>query len=412
MKKRRERQTQAEMMRGALRRTLNLEGGAAAAAAGPGLSGAAVGGLAVEQFGVSQPCSGGPTSQPRSASTQPPLDALLQAGAGAAGHGRVTVAHPTKTYCASAMRAASRVFHRVFSAGASSTAGSLVFEAEREIASLQQSVRESLAVHRLDDALSAALACTSATESLFGKKHVAYAAALNNIAQVHRARGDASAALPFAVDALKTYEHVAGKDSVSTAVARSNVGLLHVALASRVKGVVRLEHARAAAEMLDEALALARRAVEVSARNEGDARAAAVRLGVALCHAASAARLSPATASGPSRAEALLVESLETLRAAAGPRATVTATALNNLGLVLKDQGKFKDACTYYAEALSVRRERLGAAHADSIITAHNFAECRRAAGDEEGALEIQREIISLTNANEDDTPIATNTTQ
>jgi tetratricopeptide (TPR) repeat protein len=318
------------------------------------------------------------------------------------------------------MRAASRLLRRFLTAAPGappSAAGSLVFEAEREIASLQQTVRESLAVHRLDDALSAAMACTSATESLFGRSHVAFAAALNNVAQVHRARGDAAAALPFAADALKTYEAVAGKDGASTAVARSNVGLLHVALAARVKGVARLEHARAAAELLDEALVLARAAAAAAAagRNDSDARVAAVRVGVALCHAASAARLAPSTtagAGGVSRAEALLRESVATLRTAAGPRAAVTATSLNNLGLVLKEQGKFDDACGEYAEALAVRRERLGAAHADAIVTAHNFAECRRAAGDEEGALELQREIIALTRADEEETPAAANTMQ
>ena len=64
---------------------------------------------------------------------------------------------------------------------------------------------------------------------------------------------------------------------------------------------------------------------------------------------------------------------------------------------------EFARADAAYVEALAVRRELLGAAHPDSIATQHNLAECRRAAGDEPGAVALQQEILRLLGVAEDE---------
>ena len=80
-----------------------------------------------------------------------------------------------------------------------------------------------------------------------------------------------------------------------------------------------------------------------------------------------------------------------------------TATALNNLGFLLKETREFARADAAYVEALAVRRELLGAAHPDCIATQHNLAECRRAAGDEPGAVALQQEILRLLGVSDDE---------
>ena len=220
---------------------------------------------------------------------------------------------------------------------------------------------------------------------LLGKDHVAYAAALNNMAQVLRAAGRPADALPLAEDALRAYEKAAGKAHPSTAAARANLGLLRVALGTAAKGVARLDHATAAVALLEAALATRRESGTPGGKPD-------VGVGVALYQLASAAHLNKDSA----RAENLAMEAVSVLRAAAGEASPVTATALNNLGFLLKARGAFARALEAYTEALALRRTALGEKHADALVTAHNLAECRRAAGDEEGALAMQREILNI----------------
>jgi tetratricopeptide (TPR) repeat protein len=284
-----------------------------------------------------------------------------------------------------------------FSVGSSGASASALFEAEKEIAQLQAATRESLACHDFKAAQSSADSCLEATIALLGKDHVAYAAALNNVSQVHRAAGRLTDALPFAEDAVRTYERVAGKTHPSTAAALSNLGLLRVAIGSASSGVSKLDHAAAAVELLEAAL---------SARRTAATGGPDIGVGVALYQLASAVRL----AKDLTRAESLTNEAIAVLRSVAGPKSPITATALNNLGFLLKARGAYARAEAAYLEALTLRRVALGEAHQDTLITAHNIAECRRAAGNEEGAVAMQRDILRVLGHPEDETPPAINT--
>jgi tetratricopeptide (TPR) repeat protein len=122
-------------------------------------------------------------------------------------------------------------------------------------------------------------------------------------------------------------------------------------------------------------------------------------VGVSLYQLASAVRMQRRFA----EAEALLLEAVALLRACGASARASTATALNNLGFLLKETREFARADAAYVEALAVRRELLGAAHPDSIATQHNLAECRRAAGDEPGAVALQQEILRLLGVADDE---------
>ena len=56
----------------------------------------------------------------------------------------------------------------------------------------------------------------------------------------------------------------------------------------------------------------------------------------------------------------------------------------------------YKRADAAYVEALDIRKEILGGNHPDTITAMNNLAECKRAAGDENGALKIQGEILQI----------------
>jgi tetratricopeptide (TPR) repeat protein len=64
-------------------------------------------------------------------------------------------------------------------------------------------------------------------------------------------------------------------------------------------------------------------------------------------------------------AEPLYREALDLLRAAYGPRHLRVAIALFNLAAVTEDQGRYADAEPLYREALEIDRQALGDAHAE-----------------------------------------------
>jgi len=290
---------------------------------------------------------------------------------------------------------------------------------EAAISSLQAETRESLQGGRLAEALAHAEAARERTTALYGPRHAATAAALNNVAMVLRARAtpaDLAAALALLEEAAQIYEGLEGygKRHASTAAAYANLGALHLALARNApSALVRLPHAETARSYHELALAARRAAL-------GDA---SPLVGVSLYLLASALRALGKTP----EAKKMLLDSVAHLRNSAGPRHASTATAINNLGflykvrkqsprapphrpphppqtscLPTKGQGELARAEAAYREALDIRRSTLGPAHADSIATMNNLAECLRAAGDEDGAQRLQREILAELGVSDD----------
>jgi len=259
--------------------------------------------------------------------------------------------------------------------------------AEREIAELQVATKEALSHGRVAEALNLAQKAREQTVAYFGVRHAASASALNNVALVLKASGSAEnmkAALPLLEEAAQMYEELEGygKKHISTATAYSNLGTLHLTLARNESGLSKVPHIEAGRAYHELALSVRK---EILGEKH-------TMVGVSMYQLASALRLQKKF----KEAETLLLNSIALLRSSAGFRHASTGTAINNLGFLLKEMKEYKRADAAYVEALDIRKEILGENHPDTITAMNNLAECKRAAGDENGALKIQGEILQI----------------
>ena len=99
-------------------------------------------------------------------------------------------------------------------------------------------------------------------------------------------------------------------------------------------------------------------------------------------------------------AEDLLLEALSSARTVHGELSSLTATILNNLGVLLKqDPTRIYTAKEYYEEALRIRSYTLGNQHPDTIVSMNNLAELHLALGQEKEARDLQEKILELMGA-------------
>jgi tetratricopeptide (TPR) repeat protein len=83
-------------------------------------------------------------------------------------------------------------------------------------------------------------------------------------------------------------------------------------------------------------------------------------------------------------AEELLLSCLQKSQLTHGDMSTLTATIMNNLGLLLKkDSTRIHQAQHYYEEALKIRSYSLGSQHPDTVISMNNLAELYLSMGQE-----------------------------
>jgi tetratricopeptide (TPR) repeat protein len=96
------------------------------------------------------------------------------------------------------------------------------------------------------------------------------------------------------------------------------------------------------------------------------------------------------------QSEQLLVESLAMERKLLGGKHSELALMLNNLGMVQRRKGDLADAERTYREALAMQRELLGEVHPDVANTLNNLAFVRYDRGDLGGALQTERESVDI----------------
>jgi tetratricopeptide (TPR) repeat protein len=75
---------------------------------------------------------------------------------------------------------------------------------------------------------------------------------------------------------------------------------------------------------------------------------------------------------------------------------SITATTLNNLGILLKSHNRYEDALPIYKEALDIRSKTLGDKHPDTIVSMHNLAELLISSRNEAEASAIQENILEI----------------
>src|SRR5262249_1721473 len=78
----------------------------------------------------------------------------------------------------------------------------------------------------------------------------------------------------------------------------------------------------------------------------------------------------------------------------------ITATALNNLGGLLKSQGDDAGARPYYEQALAIRKKVLGDNHTDTAGSLSNLGFLLHAQGDYAGARPYVEQTLAITGHN------------
>ena len=79
-----------------------------------------------------------------------------------------------------------------------------------------------------------------------------------------------------------------------------------------------------------------------------------------------------------------------------GPEHSDTATSLNNLADVLRDQGDFAGARPLHERALAIRERALGPEHPDTATSLNNLATLLKAEGDFAGALPLYQRALAI----------------
>ena len=96
------------------------------------------------------------------------------------------------------------------------------------------------------------------------------------------------------------------------------------------------------------------------------------------------------------RSEMLLQESLVMERQLLGAKHSELALMLNNLALVQQQKGNLNEAEATFRQALAMQRELLGATHPDVANTLNNLAFLDSARGDVRGALQAEGEALEI----------------
>ncbi|MCB1637037.1 MAG: tetratricopeptide repeat protein, partial [Xanthomonadales bacterium] len=72
------------------------------------------------------------------------------------------------------------------------------------------------------------------------------------------------------------------------------------------------------------------------------------------------------------------------------------AVSCNNLGAVCATLGRLSEAGELYAQAITIKRARLGSGHPDLAISLHNLAVLRIRLGERDDAIELLRMALEI----------------
>jgi tetratricopeptide (TPR) repeat protein len=101
-------------------------------------------------------------------------------------------------------------------------------------------------------------------------------------------------------------------------------------------------------------------------------------------------------------AEDLLQESLVISKRVHGETSSLTATILNNIGIILKnDPIRQTEARSFYEEALRIRSYSLGNNHPDTVVSMNNLAELYLSLGFVNEAKTLQEGILEILGGKE-----------
>lgn len=257
-----------------------------------------------------------------------------------------------------------------------------IHDVEKELFAIKRTMGKHYSNRDFKSALLTALELEERVVKIYGKKNAVYASCKNNIALMNKALGNMAAALDQYTEALQVYEDTIGKKQASYAATLANIGLLFKAEAEKSKGMEKLDLLDRADEALTDALTLR---LEISGKLHKDT-----------ILSSNYVALIRATRGRYMDAEPTLVQCIADAKSLLGDVDLLVALLQNNLGFVLKQQGKFDEAMIFYQDALNTRRQLLKDDHADIIVSMHNIAELLDAQGQSEAANKLRTDIVSL----------------
>ena len=270
----------------------------------------------------------------------------------------------------------------------SSDAGSSQLDTEKDLFRLRREMTSHYTSGNYPDALKCAQTIETTAEQLYGKKSTIYASSLNNTALMLKMMGEHQEAVDKYSNALHVYEDLVGPKHENYCSVLSNIGITYKLLAQEAPNETRrndyLRHAETATV---DAYALR---VELKGENSKEVYDSQITY-------ASILRMKGKVED----AEFQLKATLSSCKKQFDKRDTdslITATVMNNLGHLLKQQQKYEEALPLYEEALSLRRAFLKDKHPEIIVSKHNLAELLMVMDRGEDARKLQEEIVADTN--------------
>lgn len=266
------------------------------------------------------------------------------------------------------------------------------------------------------------------TKDHFGTNHPATATAFNNIGLMHKLLGNFKDSRTNYHKALRIYDTVVGKDHASYAAALHNLGNLHhsqTLLDDSLNAMERLQYNEMAMEYLEEAWQIRKTELgqlhphTVASRSNLGSTIAAQVLQQASKKPPKQEKPSKLTKRRWEAAEEHLRAALETaienkrgdaIKDKVGVATLSAASAAQNLAVFLKcksttlhkkDEDGLAEAKRLYEAALRVREELLHEGHPDTVATKYSLAELLDVVGDEKGANVLREEIVDAYDVKE-----------
>lgn len=121
-------------------------------------------------------------------------------------------------------------------------------------------LRRSLAFHHdqgdYAKALELALQLLDKVSKVYGTNNTVYASSLNNVALMHKMKGDNDAAMKYYLESLQLYYNLQGKETSNNAKILGNIGKLYQVMASKSKGMEKANLLERAKEALLDSLTI------------------------------------------------------------------------------------------------------------------------------------------------------------
>jgi len=263
-------------------------------------------------------------------------------------------------------------------------------ETEKDVGLALREVQQLYQQGQYSEALQVSLGMRDWLERELGEDHPVYASCLNNIALMYKMTNELEDAVHYYAMALEKYKRTVGTTHRSYAATLNNLGLVFLMQAQQAEasGGKKLQ----AMASLESAEATLREVLTIRAQVLEDDDPAL------LITRSNLASVLQRTGRGTEAEEMMRTTLALVLERTRGKKESPeVATAMNNLGYLLKAEGRWEEARGFYQDALGIRRALFPPDHPQVIISLNNLAElCLITPGLEGEGKALQEEIVGL----------------